>query len=657
MEKSGPSDPELLSEWLETRREEAFHTLVTRYAGLVLMTARRTCGDDAMAAEASQLTFILLARKARSLTTCASFGGWLHRAALLHAKNLMRGARREVRKRRQLFAAMTTPLPPDSGDPWQDLEPLLDEALATLPDKYREALLLRFYRSLGVREIGETLGISTDAAQKRVDRATQRLRDKLARLGCPVAGTSLAALLLAGFTADVQAAAPAAAMLATKTLAAGTVASGGMSAGTSSFITALSMKTTSYAAPVIVLLGSGVWLVSQRLAMARLEEENALLATRLTAVSTPAAAATRRNTKTALDKRPIDWKEVIDQLNPTGGISRAPYLASPGLLRLGKALSAMSREELAAALEDIDHAGLDPIQRQSLKGRLQGLLANHDAEDALNRIVASSDEPAAQSHLLGAYARTDLKKAEAWLDRQIAEGKLDDKSLDGGNYRRLVFERELIYRLIAADPDAAARRMAALPESQRLAMLQVRGAKVAEEAQASFARLLREQLPEKDRLSVLTWALTEKGETGTTSYAEADAYLQRIDASAMERDACILALAKRGRFPRASGDFFKVGSEDLDALRAWVGKVAPPLVEQATANAVQSLLFNFNYQDAAAIALQCHETGASDETLIPLLESHYVQDNGDLARSIAGRLRDPQRREDYLKKLEGGSGQ
>ena len=72
MEKSGPSDPELLTEWLETRREEAFHALVTRYAGLVLMTARRTCGDDAMAAEASQLTFIPVSYTHLTLPTICS---------------------------------------------------------------------------------------------------------------------------------------------------------------------------------------------------------------------------------------------------------------------------------------------------------------------------------------------------------------------------------------------------------------------------------------------------------------------------------------------------------------------------------------------------------------------------------------------------------
>ena len=73
-----PSDPELLADWVGHRREPAFHALVARYAGLVHMTARRTCGDDSMAAEAAQLTFIPLARKAKSLTSCASLGGWLH---------------------------------------------------------------------------------------------------------------------------------------------------------------------------------------------------------------------------------------------------------------------------------------------------------------------------------------------------------------------------------------------------------------------------------------------------------------------------------------------------------------------------------------------------------------------------------------------------
>ncbi len=63
MEKPAPSDPVLLADWLGQEREPAFHALVARYAGLVHATAKRTCGDDSMAAEATQLTFIALAQK------------------------------------------------------------------------------------------------------------------------------------------------------------------------------------------------------------------------------------------------------------------------------------------------------------------------------------------------------------------------------------------------------------------------------------------------------------------------------------------------------------------------------------------------------------------------------------------------------------------
>ena len=179
------ADTELLAEWVRHHREPAFRALVARYAGLVHMSARRMCGDDALAADASQLVFILLARKARSLSAHTSLAGWLHVTAVRKTRDLIDKARRENRKRRLLQAAMATELSHASNDAWLEMQPVLDDALAALSDKDREALLLRFYRSLSVREIAATLGIATDAAQKRIDRATERLRGKLARRGCP----------------------------------------------------------------------------------------------------------------------------------------------------------------------------------------------------------------------------------------------------------------------------------------------------------------------------------------------------------------------------------------------------------------------------------------------------------------------------------------
>ncbi len=254
MPQSGPSDAELLADWLQRHREPAFHALVARYAGLVHMAAKRTCGDDTLAAEASQLTFITLARKAKSLASRSSIAGWLHLTAVMQAKNLLRHHQRESRKRQLLRTHMETDTQASPADSWQRMQPVLDEALAALSSSDREALLLRFYRSLSVREIASSLGIATDAAQKRLDRATDRLRDQLARRGCQVGG-SLGAVMLAGFATDAQAALPTASVLASKALAASATA------GTGTFTTIgiliMTKKTAITAGVALLLAGAG----------------------------------------------------------------------------------------------------------------------------------------------------------------------------------------------------------------------------------------------------------------------------------------------------------------------------------------------------------------------------------------------------------------
>ncbi|QJE95652.1 RNA polymerase sigma factor [Luteolibacter luteus] len=250
MPENGPSDAELLADWLRNRHEAAFHALVARYAGLVHQAGLRTTGDDSLAAEASQLTFITLARKARSLASRSSLAGWLHLTAVMQAKNLLRQRLREHRKRELLRTHMETDSHGPTADAWRRMQPVLDEALAALSSKDREALLLRFYRSLSVREIAAALGIATDAAQKRLDRATERLRHQLARRGCQV-GSSLGAIMIAGFGADSQAAIPSSSVLASKAIAAAT----GSTASTLTTIGIIIMtKKATIAAGVAVLL-------------------------------------------------------------------------------------------------------------------------------------------------------------------------------------------------------------------------------------------------------------------------------------------------------------------------------------------------------------------------------------------------------------------
>ena len=252
------SDSHLLARWLENQNEAAFRGLVERYAGLVFVAAQRCSGSDEHAAEAVQLTFITLAKRAKSLGSSESLAGWLHQTAVLQAKNLMRRQQRELRKRQHLHAHMEKHPPQSAPEAWTRMQPVIDDALSSLTHGDREALLLRFYRSLTIREVGVALGIATAAAQKRLDRAMERLRRQLSRRGCEVGGT-LATALVVGFGADAKAAVPGISTISTKAAAAATFTSAPITAAT--LFCLMTKKTTATLAAAVVLAGAGAALL------------------------------------------------------------------------------------------------------------------------------------------------------------------------------------------------------------------------------------------------------------------------------------------------------------------------------------------------------------------------------------------------------------
>src|SRR6266581_3621866 len=80
---------------------------------------------------------------------------------------------------------------------WTHIEPLLDEAMHALGDTDRTAVLLRYFENKSLREVGLTLGTSDDAAQKRVSRAVERLREFFAKRGVTVGASGLAVVISA----------------------------------------------------------------------------------------------------------------------------------------------------------------------------------------------------------------------------------------------------------------------------------------------------------------------------------------------------------------------------------------------------------------------------------------------------------------------------
>src|SRR5439155_3614661 len=80
---------------------------------------------------------------------------------------------------------------------WTHVEPLLDEAMHALDETDRAAVLLRYFENKSLREVGAALGASDDAAQKRVSRAVESLREFFAKRGVTVGASGLAVAISA----------------------------------------------------------------------------------------------------------------------------------------------------------------------------------------------------------------------------------------------------------------------------------------------------------------------------------------------------------------------------------------------------------------------------------------------------------------------------
>jgi RNA polymerase sigma factor (sigma-70 family) len=197
------TDSQLLRDFAEHRSEEAFAELVRRHLDFVHSAARRLVRDELLAQDVTQGVFAALAENAATLIPHPVLSGWLHRTARnLAAQTIRTDVRRQARE--QEAAIMQNLLAVEPETHWENVAPLLDEAMDELPEPDRHALLLRYFERKSAREMAETLGISEEAAQKRCRRALEKLRDYFVRQGVPV-GT---AGLVAGISVHAVEAAP-----------------------------------------------------------------------------------------------------------------------------------------------------------------------------------------------------------------------------------------------------------------------------------------------------------------------------------------------------------------------------------------------------------------------------------------------------------------
>ncbi|MBV9470282.1 MAG: sigma-70 family RNA polymerase sigma factor, partial [Abitibacteriaceae bacterium] len=202
-------DWELLQDYAEHGSQAAFATLVERYVHFVYSVCRREVHDAVLAEDVTQVVFLLLAKKAPTLGEVRTLSGWLFNTARFAAKSTLRQEARRAKWEQKAATDMLSECEHGTGQ-WDDIEPLLNEALTTLSPGEREAVFLRFCEGKSLQETGATLGVSESGAAKRISRALDKLRAYFGRHGF-----ALSALVLTGLIKEnAVEAAPASCMTA-----------------------------------------------------------------------------------------------------------------------------------------------------------------------------------------------------------------------------------------------------------------------------------------------------------------------------------------------------------------------------------------------------------------------------------------------------------
>jgi RNA polymerase sigma factor (sigma-70 family) len=251
------TDQELLLEYAGRGSDAAFSEVVRRHVDFVYSVAFRVIRNAQLAEEVSQKVFLALAQNARRLADRAVLSGWLFCTTHNLSVNAVRGEeRRRARESRYIRTAMNELLAPDREAVWEPISLHLDDALSQLSEPDRDALLLRYFQRKSALEMAHALGISSGAAQKRVNRAIERLRALFAKRGIAIGANGLVVLI----SANAVKAAPAGLCLSICAAAiSGVAVQTSLAITTAKIITMTTIQKVLIGSAVVALVGTGIY--------------------------------------------------------------------------------------------------------------------------------------------------------------------------------------------------------------------------------------------------------------------------------------------------------------------------------------------------------------------------------------------------------------
>lgn len=422
------------------------------------------------------------------------------------------------------------------------------------------------------------------------------------------------------------------------------------------------MRPVHWIAPVGALAGAAVVLGRQHHQQTIVEEQITQLRVAI-AQAREAADEAGADGSIAANEDPtakkIDWKETGEALAKMRTNGGTPDMRV--FIKLQEQILSMDKDEMVAAFEEIGSLELSAQARQMLEGTMLTILAQKDPQLALELRIERMDSESGYDWVvisaIQKWAEKDPVAAAAWIDKQAAAGKLESKQLDGKESPRVQLEAQLIQKLLEKNPAMVQQRLDALPEEQRMEVVKKMSyGELSVDSAVAYAGLVKKNLPEDERAELLAqragYLATGKG------YDEVASYLTQIDATPEERGACVASAVSSKMFQEYQKTI--PTREDFDAMRQWAATQAPEAVDMATGKALEQCV-NYGaemkqrderYVELAKIAEQYHDEGAGDEILLPLFGSYHVRNNKEVARGLAGKIRNEENRNRILKSLE-----
>ena len=161
---------------------EAYRELVERHQSLVCAITFSACGRVAVSEELAQEVFVVAWRQLATLRNRAHFKAWLCGIARNVAQNAVR---REQRRGVEVSLDEAAELPgkepgPDETAAAREEEALVWQAIAEIPEAYREPLVLYYREQQSMRKVAAALDLSEEAVRQRLSRGRSLLKEQVA---------------------------------------------------------------------------------------------------------------------------------------------------------------------------------------------------------------------------------------------------------------------------------------------------------------------------------------------------------------------------------------------------------------------------------------------------------------------------------------------